>query len=274
MDIHPLGTPGDSPNESRATARHDRLNSAVAITIALLATFAGLCKVKDDNIVQAMQQAQADKLDHWAYYQARNLREEVAEATATELEAASQGQAAAAQSHYAPLVARYRALAADQAAKKTELQRSAEADQRTYDALNFRDDQFDLSDALTALAILAPRSDVADRQACPLRRCTGRHGAGRANGTRGVGGLAPSSRCDRAASVLRRVTSLASAVDPVAFVGVPVVLLVVTTVASFLPARRASGIDPVTALREERSSDAHLAPRAQSQRFSIIERAT
>lgn len=28
--------------------------------------------------VQAMQQAQADKLDHWAFYQARNLREEVA----------------------------------------------------------------------------------------------------------------------------------------------------------------------------------------------------
>jgi hypothetical protein len=121
--------------------------------VALLATFAGICKVKDDNIVQAMQQAQADKLDHWAYYQARNLRQEVAEATATELEAASQAQPTASQARYAPLIARYSALAADQAAKKAELQRQAEADQKTYDALNFRDDQFDLSDALTALAI-------------------------------------------------------------------------------------------------------------------------
>ncbi|HEX6053008.1 MAG TPA: ABC transporter permease [Gemmatimonadaceae bacterium] len=42
-----------------------------------------------------------------------------------------------------------------------------------------------------------------------------------------------------------------SAVDPVTFAGVPVILLVVTAVASFLPARRASGIDPMTALREE-----------------------
>ena len=42
-----------------------------------------------------------------------------------------------------------------------------------------------------------------------------------------------------------------SAVDPITFVGVPVILLAVTAVASFLPARRASGIDPVTALREE-----------------------
>ena len=146
-------SPDASPNEVRAKARRERLNSAVAITIALLATFVGICKVKDDNIVQAMQQAQADKLDHWAYYQARNLRQEVAEATATELEAASEGQPAAVQARYAPLVARYRALAADQAAKKLELQHAAEADQRTYDALNFRDDQFDLSDALTALAI-------------------------------------------------------------------------------------------------------------------------
>jgi len=39
----------------------------VAVTVALLATFLGICKVKDDNIVQAMQQAQADRIDHWAF---------------------------------------------------------------------------------------------------------------------------------------------------------------------------------------------------------------
>ena len=37
-------------------ARAARLNAAVAVTVALLATFMGICKVKDDNIVQAMQQ--------------------------------------------------------------------------------------------------------------------------------------------------------------------------------------------------------------------------
>src|SRR6185369_452158 len=65
--------------------RDRRLNMLVAITVALLATFMGICKVKDDNIVQAMQQAQADKLDHWNYYQARNIRQEVAEATLLQL---------------------------------------------------------------------------------------------------------------------------------------------------------------------------------------------
>ena len=154
MDIDPFAAQ-DEPQDAPATtaARRDRLNTYVAITVALLATFAGLCKVKDDNIVQAMQQAQADKLDHWAYYQARNLRQEVAEATATQLELASAGQPAAAQARYAPAIARYRTLATDQGRKKAEMQAAALADGKMYDKLNFRDDQFDLSDALTALAI-------------------------------------------------------------------------------------------------------------------------
>src|SRR6195256_4122534 len=57
------------------------LNTLVAISVALLATFMGICKVKDDNIVQAMQQAQASKIDDYSWYQARNIREEVARAT-------------------------------------------------------------------------------------------------------------------------------------------------------------------------------------------------
>lgn len=156
MDIDPVSFADDAAGEAPAPstlARRDRLNSYVAITVALLATFAGLCKVKDDNVVQAMQQAQADKIDHWAFYQARNLRQEVAEATLAQLEVSSAGQPAAVQARYAPAIAKYKALAADQAAKKAELQKQALADQQTYDALNVHDDQFDLSDALTALAI-------------------------------------------------------------------------------------------------------------------------
>jgi hypothetical protein len=129
------------------------LNAAVAITVALLATFMGICKVKDDNIVQAMQQAQADKIDHWAYYQARNLRQEVAEATLVQLELAQLGAPAATAANYTAAITKYRTLALDQLTKKEAMKTQAEQDQKTYDALNYRDDQFDLSDALIAIAI-------------------------------------------------------------------------------------------------------------------------
>ncbi len=130
-----------------------RLNAAVAITVALLATFTGICKVKDDNIVQAMQQAQADKIDHWSFYQARNLREEVAKATVVQLKLQAAGQAADRRGDYDQAVAQYQKLATEQAAKKEELRLQALADQKTYDDLNYRDDQFDLSDAAVAIAI-------------------------------------------------------------------------------------------------------------------------
>ena len=154
MDIDPK----DLIETSSAAAdlrerRAARLNAAVAVTVALLATFMGICKVKDDNIVQAMQQAQADKLDHWAFYQARNLRQDLAEATATQLELAAPAAGAAQAAAYATAITRYRTLAQEQARKKNEVRAQAEQDQKTYDALNYRDDQFDLSDALIAIAI-------------------------------------------------------------------------------------------------------------------------
>lgn len=61
----------ESPDDGAARNRKAALlNTHVAITVALLATFMSVCKVKDDSIVHAMQQAQADKLDHWNFYQA------------------------------------------------------------------------------------------------------------------------------------------------------------------------------------------------------------
>lgn len=139
-----------SGSRDRARAR---LITRVAVTVALLATFLGVCKVKDDNIVQAMQQAQADKLDHWNFYQARNIRQEVAAAAVTQLKLAAGGAPGAQQEGYRAAIASYEAVVADQAKKKEELRLQAEQDQRTYDALNYRDDQFDLSDTLIALAI-------------------------------------------------------------------------------------------------------------------------
>jgi len=152
MDINPLDT-AVATEETPKTAKSSRLNPAVAIAVALLATFMGICKVKDDNIVQAMQQAQADKIDHWAFYQARNLREEVAKSTLVQLRLQAADKPKERQADYQEAIAQYEKLAKEQAAKKEELRLQALADQANYDALNFHDDQFDLSDALIAIAI-------------------------------------------------------------------------------------------------------------------------
>ena len=154
MEIDPLNPPGsDDASTPSADARARRLNSWVAVTVAILATFMGICKVKDDNIVQAMQQAQAAKIDDWSFYQARNIRQEVAQATLDQLLIVQASQPAASRPALAPVVARYQSLVQDQKAKKDSLRTAAIGDQTTYDSLNYRDDQFDLSDALTAIAI-------------------------------------------------------------------------------------------------------------------------
>ncbi len=149
MDVDPMPSDGDAP----ADPRERSLNNWVAITIALLASFMAVCKVKDDNIVQAMQQAQADRNDHWAYYQAHNVRLEVARSTLVQLRLASPAAAPARQPEYAATIARYDSLTKDQAARKDSVRALAVGDQSTYDSLNYRDDQFDLSDAFLALAI-------------------------------------------------------------------------------------------------------------------------
>src|SRR5438132_1104240 len=118
MDIDPMDLAGDgddepsSTDDSAAREKHkSRLNTWVAVTVALLATFLGVCNVKDDNIVQGMQQAQADKIDHWSFYQARNIREEVASATAAQFRLQAQTASGATRQAYMTQAERYRKLA-------------------------------------------------------------------------------------------------------------------------------------------------------------------
>ena len=153
MAIDPLEIVRPDEADDSAFSQFRKLNQCVAITVALLATFMGICKVKDDNIVQSMQQAQANKIDHWNFYQARNIREEVAKGTLIQLRLAAPSQPAAQGPAYQQAIAQYTQLAAEQAQKKNELKALAEQDQKDYDAANFRDDQFDLADALLAIAI-------------------------------------------------------------------------------------------------------------------------
>ena len=143
----------DDDDKSGAEKRKGQLNTMVAITVALLATFMGICGVKDNNIAQGMQQAQADKIDSYSWYQARNIREEVAKATVAQLTAARAAAPSSAQAVYQQQLDAYEAIAKEQGEKKKTQQDDADKADKTYNQLNFRDDQFDLSDALLSIAI-------------------------------------------------------------------------------------------------------------------------
>jgi hypothetical protein len=145
-----------------AAKRKDRLNGMIAITIALLASFMGICKVKADNINQAMQQAQAQANDNWAFYQARNLRQEVNEIARDEILASARLSGAAQKTTSGTLetapawvteATKFDVKAKDQEVKKAEVKGKAEASQKRYDDLNAIDDQFDLMEAALSIAI-------------------------------------------------------------------------------------------------------------------------
>src|SRR5262249_56689882 len=61
------------------------LNSLVAVSVAVVATFIAVCNVKDGNIVQAMQQAQSSGVDEWSYFQAKGTKLNIAESARDQL---------------------------------------------------------------------------------------------------------------------------------------------------------------------------------------------
>jgi hypothetical protein len=134
------------------------LNSAAALTVAIVATFMAICNVKDDNITQAMAAAQAAGIDQWSYFQAKSTKQNIAEMAADQLEVErdllvpgtpAAEQRPAIEKH----IANYRAKAARYEVEKTEIKKQAEFQQKEYDRLNRRDDQFDMADAGSSIAL-------------------------------------------------------------------------------------------------------------------------
>src|SRR3954471_24348984 len=133
--------------------RHDpRLNDMIAVTFVILTVFLAVFKVKDDNIVQAMQKAQSGSVDAWAEYQSTRVKLHVDEnglSMLRLLETAGTIDKAMA----AKQVAEYEADIKKYEARSKETRAKAEALEREYDRLNMRDDQFDVSEAFISIAI-------------------------------------------------------------------------------------------------------------------------
>ncbi len=143
-------------DEVQGHAAESRLNGFIALFVAVVATFMALCNVKDGNVVQAMQQAQAKAVDQWAYYQAKGTKQHLAENSAEMLKVQLEMNAGLKPDLRAKVEAR---IAAQEAAakkyekEKEKIRAEAEGAAKEYDALNIHDDQFDLAEACLSVGI-------------------------------------------------------------------------------------------------------------------------
>ena len=133
--------------EVSAEAKDKRLNRWVAITVVALSVFSALCNIKDGNIVQSMQQAQADSIDQWNEYQATRTKLHIDQATRGQLAVLADPVKSG------PAIAELDKSIAKYTAETPKLAASAKAQSAQYDALNRHDDQFDAADAALTTAI-------------------------------------------------------------------------------------------------------------------------
>jgi DNA repair ATPase RecN len=151
-----MGDIDETISDAIEKGRESRLNSLIAVFVALTATFMALNNVKDGNIVQAMQQAQANGVDAWAYYQAKGTKENLAVSAREQIELMRDMTSNPTPEVKALLdkrIAEYTALEKKYAAEKEDIKRQAEGFQKQYDALNVHDDQFDMADAIMSVSL-------------------------------------------------------------------------------------------------------------------------
>lgn len=146
----------DSAQEAIESAEKSSLNSLVAVMVAISATVVALCNVKDGNVCQAMAQAQAGAVDQWSYYQSKSTKQHLAEVTADEFKvdkAIATSPTTEALALLDSKIAEYTKQAQKYDKEKAEIKQTADGLAHQYDALNTRDDQFDMSEACLSVGI-------------------------------------------------------------------------------------------------------------------------
>jgi ABC-type multidrug transport system fused ATPase/permease subunit len=132
--------------ESVEQATKSKINSRVALFVAITATFMALCNVKDGNIVQAMSQAQAHSISAWSYFEAKSTKQSIAQGNLELLKMQPSANNEAAIKEYEGKIQRYEK-------EKNEIKAQAEGYEKEYNDINLFDDQFDMTDALLTIAI-------------------------------------------------------------------------------------------------------------------------
>ena len=151
-----MGEIDEKISDAIEKARESRLNTVIAALVAATATLMALNNVKDGNIVQNMQQAQANGVDAWAYYQAKGTKQNFAIAAREQLEImrdATANPTPDLRAMFDKRIAEYKQQEEKYGIEKEDIKKKAEGFQKQYDEFNRHDDQFDAAEALMSVAI-------------------------------------------------------------------------------------------------------------------------
>ncbi len=136
-----------------AAPPEDHFNNRVALTVALLASFAALMAIQSGNVGDAREQAQAERNNSWAWYQAVRVREDMATYELAHLQRLQRTAAPAEAALLAGEITTQEKAVAAVRARKDEVEARAKAAEATFAQLNDLDDRFDLADALVAIGV-------------------------------------------------------------------------------------------------------------------------
>ncbi len=136
----------DAIQDPLENAEKSKINSMVALFVAITATFMAICNVKDGNIVQAMDQAQAHSIDSWSYYQSKSTKQATTESV---LELARLQKSPGTDT----IIQKYETTIQRYDTEKAAIKKQAEDYEKQYNDLNLFDDQFDMTEALLTISI-------------------------------------------------------------------------------------------------------------------------
>ena len=141
-----------SENTAKGSDAPSKFQSWIAVSVAIVSVFLGVTKIKDDNIVQAMLNAKSNAVDTWGEYQSKKVKHHIVDIGVEQIEAIILSTGRKTPGLEKKITAYEKTIARYEAEEKA-LADKARAYEKEYDNLNFRDDQFDLSDAALSISL-------------------------------------------------------------------------------------------------------------------------
>jgi hypothetical protein len=132
-----------------------KLNTIVALCVALTATFMAICNVKAGNVGQQMTGIQTESVDTWSYYQAKSTKQGMADSFADQLALQRDTTTLTPEQRdrFEKKITELKGKSDRYEKEKEDLKKKAEDLQKEYDRLNIKDDQFDAGEASLSIGL-------------------------------------------------------------------------------------------------------------------------